>query len=325
MRKLNLKKSVLRIFTCVFLFAAAFSTAAFAADSSDASVSLEAKEKQIEVILHVPEEYVMADVQTLSVKFSVGGTAVDSADFEFASFDQNVVVKEYRFSNGVLTVYVSGRTDLFTKGELALGKIVVKDSEGKEIGAEVQALENGFKVVNGESVTCNLNNAASDKVNTGSQPTDPENPDNPDPEQPDSEEPSLEYKQAVQRFYEECLAYYKQENHSEENWERYQAAMNRVNMLISDPDATKADLENAVKELLEITTIMNKELPDGEGKPVPPNSGEDSHEETKPVQDNKKENAAVTGDQAKIAVVGIVLLSAAIIIVVVVMKKAKRK
>ena len=170
-----------------------------------------------------------------------------------------------------------------------------------------------------------MNNAASDKVNTGSQPTDPENPDNPDPEQPDSEEPSLEYKQEVQRFYEECLAYYKQENHSEENWERYQAAMNRVNMLISDPDATKADLENAVKELLEITTIMNKELPDGEGKPVPPNSGEDSHEETKPVLDNKKENAAVTGDQAKIAVVGIVLLSAAIIIVVVVMKKVKRK
>ncbi len=327
MRKVNLKTSVLRIFTSVFLFAAAFSTVAFAADSSDASVSLEAKDKQVEVTLHVPEEYVMADVQTLSVKFSVSGKSVSNVGFEFASFNENVVVKEYRFNNGVLTVYVSGRTDLFAKGEICLGKIVVNDSEGKETGAEIQVVENGFKVVNGESVVRSLNNAASDKVNTGSDSIEPENPDpeNPEPENPDPDEPSLEYKQEVQRFYEECLAYYKKENHSESNWERYQAAMNRVSILISDPNATAGDLENAVKALTEVTAEMNKELSDGEQKPVPPNNGESSQSEIKQDPDHKKENAAVTGDQVKIGVVGIVFLSAVVIIIVIIMKKIKRK
>lgn len=175
-----MKKSIRGILTGVFLFAAAFSTVVLAEGESTNSVRLEENKKdkkQADVTLTLSED--KGEVKTVSVKFSIEGSKVEKADFDFVEAIANnkeVVVKEARYKDQVLTVYVSGRTDLFEKKELFLGTIAAKDGNGKSVGAKIGVVENSFKVVDGVYTLAELNNAATE-VNTDVAPEVPEKPE----------------------------------------------------------------------------------------------------------------------------------------------------
>lgn len=174
-----MKKNIRGILTGVFLFAAAFSTVVLAEGESTDSVRLEENKqdkKQVDVTLTLPED--KGEVKTISVKFSVEGSKVEQADFQFVGAiadNKEVVVKEARYKDQMLTVYVSGRAELFVKNELLLGTIVAKDGNGKSVGAKIGVVENSFKVVDGVYALGELNNKPSE-VNTGGDQGVPEGP-----------------------------------------------------------------------------------------------------------------------------------------------------
>lgn len=67
-------------------------------------------------------------------------------------------------------------------------------------------------------------------------------------------------KTKLEKFYEECLAYYKEENHSKSNWAKYQDSLETAESVINDEDATQKDVDKALTALVNIAKKMNKEL-----------------------------------------------------------------
>lgn len=80
-------------------------------------------------------------------------------------------------------------------------------------------------------------------------------------------EPGQGDKTALDKFYKECLAYYKEANHSGTNWKAYQKALAEVQAVLADPNATQGEVDAALKALTEITKSMNKELKDNSETP----------------------------------------------------------
>ena len=74
-------------------------------------------------------------------------------------------------------------------------------------------------------------------------------------------EPSAD-KSKLEKFYKDCLAYYKETNHSKENWQKYQTVLADVKAVLENENATQDEVDNALKVLVEITGILNKELED---------------------------------------------------------------
>ena len=75
-----------------------------------------------------------------------------------------------------------------------------------------------------------------------------------------------------------ALAFYKEENHSKENWKAYQDALAAVKAVLDNDKATQKEVEDALGQLVKITEKMNKELKDDSGVPQKPSnpSGTDS-------------------------------------------------
>lgn len=82
-----------------------------------------------------------------------------------------------------------------------------------------------------------------------------------------------ELRKKLQKFYDDCLAYYKEANHSKENWKAYQDAMAAAKKALENEDATIEELQKALDDLVAITKKMNDELKDTgkleEGKKPP--------------------------------------------------------
>ena len=85
----------------------------------------------------------------------------------------------------------------------------------------------------------------------------------------DGQQPVKVDKSKLQKFYDECVAYYKEKNHSEENWKAYQAALANAKAVLDDKDATQEEVDDALTKLISITEKMNEELKDQSGKPTP--------------------------------------------------------
>ena len=58
-------------------------------------------------------------------------------------------------------------------------------------------------------------------------------------------EPSAD-KSKLEKFYKDCLAYYKETNHSKENWKAYQEALVAAKAVLNDKDATQEEVDNAL-------------------------------------------------------------------------------
>lgn len=120
------------------------------------------------------------------------------------------------------------------------------------------------------------------------------------------QKPSKEDIEKVEKFYNECLAYYKEANHSADNWKKYQDALAKVKAALDNPDVSKEELKNALDGLVSITEKMNKELKNPSDVPEKP---------VVPGQDNKKDTVK-TGDTSPIMMWAVLLAASGMVLVV---------
>lgn len=105
-------------------------------------------------------------------------------------------------------------------------------------------------------------------------PEVPEEPETPQvPETPEKPEASKVDKSKLEKFYKESLEYYKEANHSKENWKKYQEALKVADKVINDKNATQKEVDKALNALVNITKLMNKELGNPSDVPVLPATG----------------------------------------------------
>lgn len=70
------------------------------------------------------------------------------------------------------------------------------------------------------------------------------------------------FRKTLQKFYDNCLAYYKKTNHSTENWKTYQNVVDAAEQTLKNKNATIKKLQEALDDLVVITKKMNDELED---------------------------------------------------------------
>ena len=83
-------------------------------------------------------------------------------------------------------------------------------------------------------------------------------------------------KSKLQKFYDECVAYYKEANHSKANWKAYQEALATAKAVLADGNATQKEVDSALEKLIDITAKMNAELKDSSKAPKNPLTGKDN-------------------------------------------------
>lgn len=83
-------------------------------------------------------------------------------------------------------------------------------------------------------------------------------------------------KSKLQKFYDECVGFYKEANHSKENWKAYQEVLVAAKAVLNDKDATQEEVDNALSKLISITAKMNAELKDVSNAPKNPVTGKDN-------------------------------------------------
>lgn len=83
-------------------------------------------------------------------------------------------------------------------------------------------------------------------------------------------------KSKLQKFYDECVGFYKEANHSKENWKAYQEALVAAKAVLNDKDATQEEVDNALSKLISITAKMNAELKDVSNASKNPVTGKDN-------------------------------------------------
>jgi len=115
-------------------------------------------DNQVEAILELPESEAGSDkIVSLQVSFQIektkGSSETDEVSFQF---DKGIksVVQEYRYredagkDSGILTIYISGKQNLFEEEELPLGKIILNDSKKTGNTYSICVQENSLKTVN---------------------------------------------------------------------------------------------------------------------------------------------------------------------------------
>lgn len=97
------------------------------------------------------------------------------------------------------------------------------------------------------------------------------------PEVPEKPEASKVDKSRLEKFYREVVEYYKEVDHSKENWAKYQEALKIADKVIYDKDATQAEVDNALNALVNITKLMNEELGNPSDAPKVPEMGDNAN------------------------------------------------
>uniref|UniRef100_UPI0025C15BB3 LPXTG cell wall anchor domain-containing protein n=1 Tax=Clostridium sp. TaxID=1506 RepID=UPI0025C15BB3 len=157
-----------------------------------------------------------------------------------------------------------------------------KYKDGAEKDAFINALKAAKDAYDKASTQIEIDNALSAlKAAKGNlveveteKPEVPEVPEKPEvPETPETPEASKVDKSKLEKFYKEILEYYKEANHSKENWKKYQDALKIADKVINDKDATQKEVDNALDSLINITKLMNKELGNPSDVPQLPETG----------------------------------------------------
>lgn len=132
----------------------------------------------------------------------------------------------------------------------------------------------------------------------------------PDPDPEPKPEPTKVDRSKLDKFYNECLAYYKEAKHSEANWKKYQEALAEAKAVLNDADATQEEIDSALSKLVEITAKMNAELKNPSNAPKNPTTGQS--------------NVVKTGDTSS-PIAWLIIGLGAIIAAVLVLIKRKRR
>lgn len=125
-------------------------------------------------------------------------------------------------------------------------------------------------------------------------------------------EPEKVSKKELEKFYNECLAFYKEKNHSKENWKAYQDALAAVKAVLDNDKAIQEDVDKALGQLVKITEKMNKELKDDSGTPQKPSNPSGTGGNQKP----DKNSPVKTGDGAPILFMAFMVFAAGAVLVI---------
>ena len=80
----------------------------------------------------------------------------------------------------------------------------------------------------------------------------------------------------LESFYDECLAYYKEENYTKENWKQYNQALQRAKTILEDSSATQKDVDDALDALIHATAKLNTEKDTASIAPKNPSTGKEN-------------------------------------------------
>lgn len=177
---------------CLFLFP----LSAFAADKS---VTLSETGDEVQVFVELPSETKVEPITSLQMEFQVeitqGNAEQAKAEFHFNETIKSSV-KEYRYhaDTGILTIYISGKNNLFSEKylsgqKLELGKLTVHTEDALGVKAKISVVKDSYHFVrkNGTKTETEFINApgfAEIIVGNGGEenPTpDPEEEGNPTP------------------------------------------------------------------------------------------------------------------------------------------------
>ena len=166
-----------------------------------------------------------------------------------------------------ISAYVEGNgTASVSKNEIIKGEEVTFTAETKNgstfvgwydvLGNEVSK-EASYKVIPEDNLTLIA------KFEGGEKPVDPENPVD---------------KSALEKYYNECVAYYKENDYTVDSWKVYEAALANAKAVLDDKDATVEEIKEATEKLAKAAKdLVKKEenkkpeefvLPDGMEKPI---------------------------------------------------------
>ena len=134
-------------------------------------------------------------------------------------------------------------------------------------------------------------------------------------------EPAVD-KSKLEIFYKECLAYYKETNHSKENWNKYQEVLSDVKAVLDNDSVTQEEVDNALKALTDITAVLNQELKEGDKKPQTPPTPENSGNAG---GSNSESGSVTTGDMTGWGMTVVVMLLAVGAVVAVMRRKRETK
>lgn len=201
-----------------------------------------------------------------------------------------------------ISAYVEGNgTASVSKNEIIKGEEVTFTAETKNgstfvgwydvLGNEVSK-EASYKVIPEDNLTLIA------KFEGGEKPVDPENPVD---------------KSALEKYYNECVAYYKENDYTVDSWKVYEAALANAKAVLDDKDATVEEIKEATEKLAKAAKDLVKK--EENKKPETPSTDGSDESGKKPV----------TGDSAATPMMMVLAAAASVIAGKEILKREREK
>lgn len=201
-----------------------------------------------------------------------------------------------------ISAYVEGNgTASVSKNEIIKGEEVTFTAEMKNgstfvgwydvLGNEVSK-EASYKVIPEDNLTLIA------KFEGGEKPVDPENPVD---------------KSALEKYYNECVAYYKENDYTVDSWKVYEAALANAKAVLDDKDATVEEIKEATEKLAKAAKDLVKK--EENKKPETPSTDGSDESGKKPV----------TGDSAATPMMMVLAAAASVIAGKEILKRKREK
>ncbi len=201
-----------------------------------------------------------------------------------------------------ISAYVEGNgTASVSKNEIIKGEEVTFTAETKNgstfvgwydvLGNEVSK-EASYKVIPEDNLTLIA------KFEGGEKPVDPENPVD---------------KSALEKYYNECVAYYKENDYTVDSWKVYEAALANAKAVLDDKDATVEEIKEATEKLAKAAKDLVKK--EENKKPETPSADGSDESGKKPV----------TGDSAATPMMMVLAAAASVIAGKEILKRKREK
>ncbi len=250
---------------------------------------------------------------SLSLKLEPDSTENVIPEVAFSPSLEGVKVKEYRYNESSLNIYIAGTEPLFTAGDngdiLEIGTVsLAKESTGEKVG---------FKVLVDESILQAVRGGASAEIQVSEASEDPDGPDGPgtsdpadpgtsDPAGPSETEPSeiAKAREDLRNMIEKAERIPKSDRTAD-----LQSAIDKARLVLDDPNASLEDLKAALLELENADALYESAINSG-------NNNSDSGEEKQ--KENQRQNGSVTqavktGDENSVAAtIAALILAAAV-------------
>lgn len=138
-----MKKTIISILTSVVVLSMLIITPVKAAENT---VDFTSQNGQVVVTLNVTDANKEALSMKTSFQIEVLTGKINEGDVQFL-FDESIqnVVKEYRYDNNILTIYISGEQDLFANQQLKLGIIDLNLSDDTKV--KISLVEDSIEYV----------------------------------------------------------------------------------------------------------------------------------------------------------------------------------